>query len=299
MKPDILNSPSGKVFLADGAIGTELQRRGLDLGSIGESWNVEKPEAVQSIHRDYFEAGACLLTTNSFRANRFSLKHHRLDSRVQELNRQAAALARAAVGEDALVLGSVGPFGDFLTPLGTTDPADAQAWFLEQARALLEGGADGIVVETMAALDEAELAIRAAREAGAPIVVGLMTFNKSKGGYRTMMGATPLQCAKAALDAGADIIGSNCGVELSIQDYAEIVRQLRSCTTKPIEIRPNAGQPELTETGVVYKQAAEIMAQEVMELFTAGANIIGGCCGTTPEHIRHFHSRFAAAGILA
>ncbi len=299
MKPNILNPPAHRVYLADGAIGTELQKRGLEPGTIGESWNADHPEAVQSVHRDYVSSGARIVTTNSFSANRHSLCRYSLERRVEELNRRASAIAREAAGDDVLVLGSIGPFGDFLAPLGTTEPSEVKHWFLEQSRALLEGGADGIVVETMAALDEADVAVRAAREAGAPIVVGLMTFNKNKGGYRTMMGATPPQCAKALLEAGADVIGSNCGVELSIADYAEIVRQMRSCTDKPIEIRPNAGQPELAGTKVVYKQAPEIMAQEVTELAAAGANIIGGCCGTSPEHIRRFGQRLGAAGLLA
>jgi 5-methyltetrahydrofolate--homocysteine methyltransferase len=240
------------------------------------------------VHRAYCAAGARLLTTNSFRANRFTLANHHLDKRTVEINRRAAQIAVQAADGHAWVLGSMGPFGGFLEPLGNTSTGEALSFFAEQARALLDGGADGIVVETMTAVDECVAAIRAARNAGSPVVASLLTFGRSKNGFRTMMGVTPQQAVTAMIDAGADIVGSNCGEGLSMDDYADLVRTLRSLTSKPIAIRPNAGRPDLVGTDVQYRQTPESMASQVRDLIRAGANIIGGCCGTTPGHIRLF-----------
>ncbi len=277
-----------RVLLADGAMGTELFRLGLEPGGFGEAWNIERPEQVMSVHRAYHEAGAELLTTNSFRGNRLALAAHGLDDQVAEVNRRAAQLARAVVNGDGWVLGSIGPFGGFLEPLGTMSASEAFALFEEQARALLDGGADGIVIETMTAKEEIEVAIRAARSAGASLIVATMTYGKSRNGYRTMMGVSPEEAARVCSAAGADILGSNCGQGLLMGEYAEIVRQLRGLTDKPVVIRPNAGRPDLAGTQVQYEQTPKLMADQVSELVRAGANIVGGCCGTTPEHIRLF-----------
>ena len=276
------------VLLADGAIGTELQRRGLEPGSCGEQWNLERPESVEAVHRAYVEAGARLLTTNSFRGTRHALAGFGLQDRAVEINRRAAELARSAAGEEAWVLGSIGPFGGFLEPLGNTSRDQLRSWFEEQAAALLEGGADGIVVETMAAKEEVETAILAARAAGAELVAAMMTFEKGRGACRTMMGVSPGDAAKLMCAAGADIVGSNCGTGLLMEDYANIVARFRDATAAPILVRPNAGSPQLVGEAVVYRQEPADMAVEIGALLRAGANIIGGCCGTTPEHIRAF-----------
>ncbi len=275
-------------LLADGAMGTELFHRGLEPGGFGELWNIEKPESVRSVHAAYCESGARFLTTNSFRANRQTLSSHHLEARTVEINRRAAQLAAEAAQGRAWVFGSIGPFGGFLEPLGSTTREEALAFFTEQARALLEGGADGIVVETMAATDECEAAIRAARAAGARVVVAMMTFGRSKGRFRTMMGVPPGDAVPAMTEAGADIVGSNCGEGLSMGDYADLVGEIRSLTAKPVIIRPNAGRPDLVGSETQYKQTPELMASQVKDLARAGANIIGGCCGTTPAHIRLF-----------
>jgi len=290
MTHNLLDEVRRGVLLADGAIGTELFRLGLEAGGFGEAWNIEKPEQVMAVHKAYHEAGARLLTTNSFRANRPTLAAHALDGRLVEINRRAAEVARAAADGDAWVLGSVGPFGGFLEPLGTTPAAEAFTFFQEQAQALLAGGADGIVIETMTAKDELEVAVRAARSAGAQVVVAMMTFGKTRNGYRTMMGVSPEDSVRVCTAAGADIVGSNCGQGLSMEEYAEIVGLLRGLTDKPVIIRPNAGRPDLEGTDIRYRQTPEIMAGQVGALVHAGANIIGGCCGTTPEHIRLFRS---------
>lgn len=275
-------------LLADGAIGTELQRRGLEPGACAEAWNIQRPDTVEEVHRAYVEAGARFLTTNSFRGTRFALAGFGLGDRAADVNRRAAELARRAAADKAWVLGSIGPFGGFLEPFGDTSPDELYRWFLEQATALLEGGADGIVLETMAAREEVSVGIRAARAAGATLVAAMMTFEKGKEGCRTMMGVSPGDAAKFMADDGADVVGSNCGTGLSMPDYAAIAAGFRSATDKPVLIRPNAGSPELVADRIVYRQAPAAMAAEVRSLVDAGANIIGGCCGTTPEHIRAF-----------
>jgi 5-methyltetrahydrofolate--homocysteine methyltransferase len=293
MAQSLVDAVRNGVLLADGAMGTELLRLGLEAGGFGETWNVERPQQVISVHKAYHEAGARLLTTNSFRGNRVTLAAHGLGDQVVEINRRAAEAARAAVNGDGWVLGSIGPFGGFLEPLGTTSEAEALSLFEEQARALLEGGADGIVIETMSAKEEIEVAVRGARAAGARLVVAMMTFGKTRTGYRTMMGVTPQDAIQAAADA--DIVGSNCGQGLSMGQYAEIVNQFKLHTDKPVIIRPNAGRPDLLGTEVQYHQTPRLMAERVCELLRAGANIIGGCCGTTPEHIRLFGQEIARA----
>jgi 5-methyltetrahydrofolate--homocysteine methyltransferase len=269
-------------------MGTELLRLGLDADGFGESWNISHPERVVSVHKAYRAAGARLLTTNSFRGNRATLATHGLADLVEEINRRAAELARRATDGEGWVLGSIGPFGGFLEPLGSTSASEAQALFEEQARALLAGGADGIAIETMTAKEEFEAAIRGARAAGAELIVAMMTFGKTKNGYRTMMGVSPEEAVEVATAAGVDIVGSNCGQGLSMKQYSELVAQFRALTRKPVIIRPNAGQPGLLDGQTHYRHTSGAMADQVCELARAGANIIGGCCGTTPEHIRLF-----------
>jgi 5-methyltetrahydrofolate--homocysteine methyltransferase len=288
MRQPVKTALGGGLLLADGAIGTELQRRGLEPGACAEAWNIQHPDRVEEVHRAYVEAGARFLTTNSFRGTRFALAGFGLGDRAAEVNRRAAELARRAAGDRAWVLGSIGPFGGFLEPLGDISAEKLHSWFLEQASALLEGGADGIVLETMAAREEVAVGIRAARSAGANLVAAMMTFEKGKESCRTMMGVSPQDAAKFMAAEGADAVGSNCGTGLSMPDYAAIVAAIRSATDKPVLIRPNAGSPELEGDRVVYRQAPAAMAAEVRSLSDAGANMIGGCCGTTPEHIRAF-----------
>lgn len=288
MRNSLLDAVRDKVLLADGAIGTELLRLGLGADEFGESWNIEHPERVLSVHKAYCEAGARLLTTNSFRGNRATLASHGLAERVAEINRRAAELARTAADGNGWVLGSIGPFGGFLEPLGPTRASEALSLFEEQARALLEGGADGIAIETMTAKYEFGVAIRAARAAGAGLIVAMMTFGKTKNGFRTMMGVSPEDAVEVATAEGVDAVGSNCGQGLSMTQYAELVGRFRALTDKPVIIRPNAGLPGLLGGQIRYLQTSQTMADGACDLARAGANIIGGCCGTTPEHIRLF-----------
>jgi 5-methyltetrahydrofolate--homocysteine methyltransferase len=291
MKADLLKTLQDHVLLSDGAMGTELQRTGLKPGNVSEIWNVEQSGKIQALHRAYLDAGAQLLTTNSFRGNHFALSHFGLGSRVDELNRSAARLAREVAGEATWVMGSIGPLGGSPEPLGGATPRAAFEAFCKQARALLAGGADAVLIETMSTLEEVRLAIQAAREAGAPVIASTMSFSKTRDGYRTMLGVSPEQAAKAMEETGADIVGCNCGTELEMEDHEMIVRSMRTFTLKPIIVRPNAGRPEIQGTKMVYRRAAEAMADKVPDLVRAGANIVGGCCGTGPEHIRLFANR--------
>lgn len=280
----------GTILLGDGAMGTQLQKEGLPPGACGELWNVEQPERVKAIQARYRDAGSDLILTNTFGGTRIRLDRHGVGDRTAEINRAAARLAREVMGPDKWVIGDIGPFGGILEPLGEADPDDVYAAFVEQARALVEGGVDAIIVETQTALDELELGIRAAREAGCAVVIASMAFDRmNDGSARTMMGVTPLQAAEAMIELGADILGCNCGTNLSIADHVRIVGEFRSITQRPIMAQPNAGQPEMTPKGIVYHETAEKMAERVPDLVTAGVNIVGGCCGTTPSHIALFH----------
>jgi 5-methyltetrahydrofolate--homocysteine methyltransferase len=187
-------------------------------------------------------------------------------------------------------MGSVGPLGGFIKPLGEISVETAFDVFIEQARSLIAGGVDAIIIETMTATEELETAVRAAREAGASVILASMAFDKTRDGYRTMMGVSIEQAVEAMTRAGADVIGCNCGARLAMNDYVEIVRRMRSCSDEPIIVEPNAGQAELIGDAIMYDQTAYAMAEKVEHLIQAGAGVIGGCCGTTPEYILAFNA---------
>lgn len=280
-----------RVVLADGGMGTQLQRAGLEPGGCGDLWNLERPEHVLEIQQRYIEAGAEVLLTNTFGSNRFVLDRYDAADRVISCNLAGAAVARRAAAGRAWVLGDVGPFGGFVAPLGEHAEEDVLAAFAEQIRGLLEGGVDGIVIETMTAVEEVVLAIAAAKEAGAPFIIASVAFDRTRAGLRTMMGTTPEQAAEAMLSAGADALGANCGTGLGLGDFADIARRYRDVASDAIVmVEPNAGQPELVDDDVVYNDPPDTMAAMIPVLVDAGVNIIGGCCGTTPDHIRAFAS---------
>jgi 5-methyltetrahydrofolate--homocysteine methyltransferase len=281
---------AGRRLIGDGAMGTELQRAGLEPGGCGDEWNLTRPDDVLAIQRRYVEAGAEVILTNSFGANRFVLSRYGLEDQVAEICRAGAGIARRAAGGQAFVLGDVGPCGGFLEPLGDIVPEDLAASLESSILALLDGGADGIIVETMTALDELTLAVRTAKRLGAPFVVASVAYDLLKnGGHRTMMGVTPAEAAQAAEDAGADALGANCGTGLAVADFRAIARELRSVSSLPLMLQPNAGQPRLDGDRIVYDVSPEAMAGDLVAL-TDVAEIVGGCCGSTPAHIAAFRA---------
>jgi len=276
--------------LCDGAMGTELQAAGLEPGACGEAWNLDRPDAVLAIHASYVEAGADCLITNSFGGGRLTLARHGLGDRVREINEQAVALARRALGiRPGFVLGDLGPFGGLLAPLGEAEPERVRAAFLEQAEALVGAGVDAIIIETQTSLAELDLAITAARAAGAPeVVIASLAYDLTRDGkeLRTMMGVDPAQAAAGARDA--DVLGINCGTRIDARAAARAITTYRDLTGLPTMAQINAGQPELVGDTIVYRETPEGMAEQIPELLAAGVAILGGCCGTTPAHIRAF-----------
>jgi 5-methyltetrahydrofolate--homocysteine methyltransferase len=282
-----LRSALGRgVLVCDGGTGTELQALGLAPGAGGEAWNLSAPEKVRLVHQRYLEAGADLLTTNTFGGTPLALAGHGLGENAAEVNRAGARLAREVAGERAFVLGDVGPCGGLLEPYGDVAAARASDSFRLQAEALLEGGADAILVETMSDPVEAALAVRAAREAGARLVLATFAFQRGPDGFRTMMGADVAGAVEAVLAAGAEVVGANCGTSLSLDDYLHLTAELHAVAgSAPVLVQPNAGSPALEEGRAVYRTGPEAFAAAAPRLAAAGARIVGGCCGTAPAHI--------------
>jgi 5-methyltetrahydrofolate--homocysteine methyltransferase len=275
---------SGKILVSDGAWGTFLHEKGLDVGECPELWCVTHKGDVLDIAKSYVDAGADMIESNSFGANRFKLSHWSLEPRCGEINRAAAAISREAAGTNRHVIASIGPTGKILM-MGDVSEEELYDAFKEQAMALEQGGADACCIETMTALDEACLAIKAARKNTKLEVICTFTFDKTLDGlYRTMMGVSPQEFAKAAVDAGAHIIGTNCGNGMA--RMIEIVRELRNADgITPILVHANAGLPQNEDGHIVFPETPDMMAALVPGCIAAGANIIGGCCGTTPRHI--------------
>jgi len=275
---------SSTVLLCDGAMGTEVRGRSNAEVPCPEALNLEAPALVQGIYRDYLAAGADIIETNTFGGNRFRLAQHGLEGKVQEINRRAVELAREIVPDDRYIAGSIGPTGDMLAPFGTLQEQDAFDAFAEQAEALAAAGADVLFIETMMALEEIEIAIAAAKEKTGLPVVATMTFELGKAGLRTMWGVEVPQMVQRLGKSAADVIGSNCG--RGFDEMVEVIREMRPLTEKPIIAQSNAGIP-VTEGGrSVYKETPEVIAPKAQALLELGVNILGGCCGTTPEHIR-------------
>jgi len=276
---------NGEIIISDGALGTMLQAAGIEPGVCPETWNIDFPEKIEAIAKAYADAGSEAVETNTFGANRFKLSHYGLQDRVAELNRKAVEITRRAIGPDRIVLGSVGPTG-ILLMMGEVSEEELYEAFKEQCVALAEAGADVICIETMTALDEATLAVRAAKENTNLEVICTMTFDKTiQGDFRTMMGVSPEEMTIALKAAGADIIGTNCGN--GMENMIPIVAEIRRTDPEiPILVHANAGKPHYHDGKNIFDETPEITASYIPGLISAGAGCIGGCCGTTPEHIR-------------
>jgi 5-methyltetrahydrofolate--homocysteine methyltransferase len=274
-----------RILLSDGAWGTFLQTKGLKPGECPELWNITHRKDVLEIAESYLHAGSDIIETNSFGGSRIKLSQYGLGERTFELNQAAAEISRNATGKEKHVAGSVGPTGKMLL-IGDVTEQELYDTFSEQAIALEKGGADIIIIETMSAVDEASLAVRAARENTKCTVIITMTFSGDLNGeYRTMMGVSPEEMVTSMKEAGAHIVGSNCGN--GIKDMIGIVKAIKAVDNEiPVMIQANAGIPEFIDGRTVFRESPEMMASYVPELIKAGVNIIGGCCGTTPDHIR-------------
>jgi len=275
----------GGVLVGDGAWGTQLMLRGLPAGRPPEWFALDRPETIEEVARLYVEAGADLVTTDTFGGTSFRLKLHGLGGEVDRINRQAVEAVKRAVAGRALVSASVGPSGQLLEPYGDTSPDAVEEAFAEQIAVLASAGADVLCIETMGDLTEATRAVKAARAVapGVP-VMATMTFEPTPRGYFTVMGVSVEKAVAGLEAAGADVVGSNCGT--GIEDMVSIARQMTRATRLPLIIQPNAGLPQSRDGHVVYDETLETMAARVPELLDLGVVIVGGCCGTTPAHIR-------------
>ena len=289
-RPSLREALKTRVLLGDGAMGTQLQNAGLESGHCGEAWNVDHPDRVLKIQRAYAEAGSDVLLTNTFGASRIMLNRHGEADRTMAINRASVAIAREAIGDRGYVLGDIGPFGGLMEPYGEIPHANVERAFREQAKALVDAGADGIIIETQTAFEELEIAIAAAREAGAPVVIGSIAFDKmvDEDDVRTMMGIGPEQAAEFMVAHGCDLAGLNCGTGVDMRMAASIVRRYRATCGLPVMAQPNAGAPVLEDMKVLYKETPEEMGAGLKDLLAAGASIVGGCCGSTPAHLRRF-----------
>ena len=276
---------NGPVLVADGAMGSFLMKHGLEPGQAPESFNLERPEVLREVASRYLEAGAEVVQTNTFGGSALKLTAYGLDNRTEEINRLAAQAVREVVGERAYVSGSCGPCGRTLLPYGDAEPDDVRESFRRQVGALVEAGVDVVCIETMTDLTEAVLAIEATRVISPDIpIMATMTFDATPRGFYTIMGVDVPSAAAGLLAAGANLVGSNCGN--GIENMISIAREYRACTDAPMLIQSNAGLPQLVDGEVVYGETPEFIAERAIELRDLGVQVIGGCCGTTPEHIR-------------
>jgi 5-methyltetrahydrofolate--homocysteine methyltransferase len=281
---EFLQNPN--IILADGAMGTLLFQAGLEHGAPPELWNVEQPEKVRAVQRAYLQAGSQIILTNTFGGTRFRLAMHGLESRVKELNRAGAAIARAevdAAGGRAIVAGDIGPSGEILAPLGALEYADAVAGFAEQAEGLIAGGVDVIWIETMSDLEEVRAAMEGVRRVSRDVpIIATMTFDTHG---RTMMGVTPEQAVKAITEWGAVATGGNCGN--GPDELLTVIEKMRAAKPDAVLVsKSNAGKPQLVEGKVVYPAGPDEMAHYAVEMRNAGARVIGACCGSSPAHLR-------------
>ena len=282
MHPTIASLLSNGPVVTDGAWGTLLQSMGLQAGECPDAWNIAHPDRVSRVATAYVDAGSHLILTNTFRSNPIALAAYGLDAQAAALNAAGVRASRDAAGNGTLVFASIGPTGEMLAA-GEKTADELRGAFERQVDALAAAGPDGLVIETMGDLEEALLALAAARRTTLPVVVS-MVFDSGRTHDRTMTGVTPEAAAQALTDAGADVIGLNCGIGLD--NVVALCTRLRSSTSLPIWIKPNAGLPVMVDGTARYTTTPAEFALAASDVIAAGASFIGGCCGTTPDHIR-------------
>jgi|HubBroStandDraft_1064217.scaffolds.fasta_scaffold06742_5 5-methyltetrahydrofolate--homocysteine methyltransferase len=291
MKKLLQDAILSRPHLCDGAMGTQLMLAGLEQGNCGEEWNVSHPERVLAIQRRYTQAGAECIITNTFGGSRIMLNRHSNGDRAVELNKAGVAIARQSFeGREGYVLGDIGPFGGLMEPFGEFTAAQVQGAFEEQAGALVDAGADAIIIETQTGLEELAIGINAAKTAGARCVIGSMAYDVTLDGstFRTMMGIEPERAAEFMEDNGANVVALNCGTGMDMEHALAAVGRYKSACSLPVMVQPNAGKPKLINMKVIYDETPEQMVKGLLPLLEAGANIVGSCCGSTPEHTRAF-----------
>jgi len=277
----------GTVLLSDGAWGTMLFNMGLESTTCPELWNITNPDKVYQIAKSYVDAGADIIETNSFGGSRLKLDMYGYGDKTREINHDAARISREAAGDDVYVFGSIGPTGKILM-MGDVSGQQVYDAFSEQAISLEEGGANALIIETMSALDEADIAIKAVIENTSLPAICTFTFDKTvNGDYRTMMGVSPTDMVSALMSGGATIVGANCGN--GFDGMVEIAKEIRKTDQSVfLMIQANAGIPEIIDGKSNFKESPAEMAAKLPYLFEQNVNIIGGCCGTTPDHIAQF-----------
>jgi 5-methyltetrahydrofolate--homocysteine methyltransferase len=300
VKKHLQDASRERTLLGDGAMGTQLMFAGLEQGRCGEAWNLSHPERVLAIQRRYVEAGSDCLITNTFGGSRIMLNRHSHADDVVGINAAGVRIAREAFGDrHGYVLGDIGPFGGLMEPYGDFTETQVRDAFGEQAQALVDAGADAIIIETQTSLEELRLGLIAAQEAGAACVIGSMAYDVTLDGstFRTMMGIDPERAAAFMEEHGADIVALNCGTGMDMERARQAVLRYQKTTGLPIMAQPNAGQPKLVAMKVVYDETPEQMVRGVPPLLEIGTNIIGGCCGSTPDHIRAFRAVMDQRGL--
>ena len=293
MKKPLLEALKDRPLLGDGAMGTQLMLAGLVQGNCGELWNLEHPDKVLAIQKRYAEAGSDCILTNTFGGSRIMLNRHGVADNITEINAAGVRIVKEAfkaVGKDGYVIGDIGPFGGLMEPYGEFTEQQVRDAFTEQAKALMDAGADAIIIETQTGLEELGIGIDAAKDAGCPCIIGSMAYDVTLDGstFRTMMGVDPERAAEFMAEHGAHVVALNCGTGMDMPRAAEAVRRYRAATGLPVMAQPNAGQPHLVNMKVCYDESPDHMAAGVVPLLEAGANILGGCCGSNPDHIRAF-----------
>jgi 5-methyltetrahydrofolate--homocysteine methyltransferase len=287
------------VFFLDGAMGTELIARGFGAGTCNDYLNIESPNIVLDIHQSYLRAGSDAVLTNTFGANKYGLGRHKLTAELEKINAAGAQIARKAAGRERYVLGDIGPIGDFLQPLGALKPNEVKDAFCDQAKALMAGDVDGFIIESMMALDEMSIAIEAVKSISGDLpVFAAMAFSKGGDGFRTMMGVDVESAVSKMISLGVEAVGFNCGT-VSLDDYVELAQKYVSIVRNlsaeaAIFAEPNAGKPELINGKAMYKVSPGDFANAMKKIHSAGVNIIGGCCGTSPEHIAAMSKKLRA-----
>jgi 5-methyltetrahydrofolate--homocysteine methyltransferase len=280
--------------LMDGGLGTALIARGLPAGILPEQWVLEQSDIVLRVHRDYYEAGSSLVTTNTFNSNEIRLSAAGLLERQEEIIQQAVALVKRVAPVGSWVAGDLGPTGRYVKPLGDLDIEACEQVFQRQAELLSQAGVDLLLIETMYSLDEARAAVRGCRTASELPVCASMTFNRTPKGFFTLMGENPARCVIELQREGAHIIGSNCS--LTSSEMVDLLPSLMEHADTPIMIKPNAGQPQLEGDTVVYPQDPQEFADQMIEIVRAGASLVGGCCGTDARFIRALAARMERIG---